>query len=103
MRGTAKVHLKHIRRSAVVTLPGKDNVPDDLAVDSTRDAVLQLQVHLGDSVLGEDGSIGDITWNNELAVYSYLAMEDFQSSLFQSVAATGRNCGLRDQTEKSNL
>ena len=37
------------------------NVPDDLAVDSAGDAVLELQVHLGDSVLGEDGGIRDIT------------------------------------------
>ena len=37
------------------------NVPDDLAVDSAGDAVLELQVHLGDGVLGEYGGIGDIT------------------------------------------
>lgn len=37
------------------------NVPDDLAVDSAGDAVLELQVHLGDRVLSEDGSLGDIT------------------------------------------
>ena len=37
------------------------NIPDDLAVNSARDAVLELQVHLGDSVLGEDGGIGDVT------------------------------------------
>jgi hypothetical protein len=30
-------------------------------VDSAGDAVLELQVHLGDSVLGEDGGIRDIT------------------------------------------
>lgn len=36
-------------------------VPNDLAVDSAGDAVLELQVHLGDGVLGEDGGIGDIT------------------------------------------
>lgn len=36
-------------------------VPNDLAVDSAGNAVLQLQVHLGDGVLGEDGSLGDIT------------------------------------------
>jgi hypothetical protein len=30
-------------------------------VDGARDAVLELQVHLGDGVLGEDGGIGDIT------------------------------------------
>lgn len=30
-------------------------------MDSAGDAVLKLQVHLGDSVLGEDRGIGDIT------------------------------------------
>ena len=38
-----------------------EDIPDDLAVDGARDAVLELQVHLGDGVLGEDGGIGDIT------------------------------------------
>lgn len=36
-------------------------VPDDLAVDGAGDAVLKLQVHLGDGVFCEDGGIGDIT------------------------------------------
>jgi hypothetical protein len=36
-------------------------IPNDLAVDGARDAVLELQVHLGDGVLGEDGGIRDIT------------------------------------------
>ena len=36
-------------------------VPNDLAVNGAGHAVLELQVHLGDSVLGEDGGIGDIT------------------------------------------
>lgn len=40
----------------------KDCVPNDLAVDSAGDAVLQLEVHLGDGVLGEDGGLGDITY-----------------------------------------
>lgn len=39
---------------------------DDLAVNSTRDAVLQLQVHLGYGVLGEDGGIRDITNGSRL-------------------------------------
>jgi hypothetical protein len=30
-------------------------------VDSAGDAVLQLEVHLGDGVVGEDGGVGDIT------------------------------------------
>lgn len=37
-------------------------VPNDLAVDSAGDAILQLEVHLGDGVVGEDGGIGDITY-----------------------------------------
>lgn len=36
-------------------------VPDNFAVDGTRDAVLEFEVHLGNCVLGEDGSIGDVT------------------------------------------
>lgn len=40
---------------------GGRSVPNDLAVDSARDAVLELQVHLGNGVLGEDGGVGDIT------------------------------------------
>jgi hypothetical protein len=36
-------------------------VPNDLAVDSAGDAVLQLQVHLGDGVVGENGGVRDIT------------------------------------------
>lgn len=40
---------------------GELSVPNDLAVNSAGDAVLELQVHLGDGVLGEDGSIRDIT------------------------------------------
>lgn len=39
----------------------RQNIPDDLAVNGARDAVLELQVHLGDGVLLEDGSIRDIT------------------------------------------
>jgi hypothetical protein len=29
-------------------------------MNSTADAVLQLEVHLGDGVLGEDGGVGDV-------------------------------------------
>lgn len=36
-------------------------VPDNLAVDGAGHAVLELQVHLGDGVFGEDRGIGDIT------------------------------------------
>jgi hypothetical protein len=40
----------------------REVVPNDLAVDSARHAVLQLEVHLGDGVVGEDGSVRDITY-----------------------------------------
>lgn len=38
----------------------------DLAVDGARDAVLQLQVHLGDGVVGEDGGVGNITYTKKI-------------------------------------
>lgn len=44
------------------------SVPDDLAVDSAGDAVLEFQVHLGNGVLGEDGGVGDITCNRAALV-----------------------------------
>lgn len=48
--------------------PSRTNVPNDLAVNGTRDAVLQLEVHLGDGVLGEDRGVRDVTcWRRLLA------------------------------------
>jgi hypothetical protein len=47
--------------SAQLSSPAGDkNVPHDLAVDGARDAVLQLQVHLGHRVLLEDGGIRNV-------------------------------------------
>lgn len=37
------------------------HVPDNLAVNGARDAVLQLEVHLGNRVLSEHRSVRDIT------------------------------------------
>ena len=37
------------------------NIPHNLAVDSARDAILQLQVHLRDGVFGVYGGFRDIT------------------------------------------
>lgn len=48
--------------------PSGTNVPNDLAVDSARDAVLQLEVHLGDGVLGKDRGVRDVTWRKEALV-----------------------------------
>lgn len=53
-------HYAIVRSWLPVFLEALD-VPHDLSVDGARDAVLELQVHLGDGVLREDGGIGDIT------------------------------------------
>ena len=39
---------------------------NDLAVDGARNAVLQLEVHLGNGVLGEDRGVRDITNSSRL-------------------------------------
>jgi hypothetical protein len=57
-QGSSEAHTQPWRSRHT---PGEDNVPDNLAVDGARDTVLQLQVHLGDGVLREDGGIGDVT------------------------------------------
>jgi hypothetical protein len=62
-QGSSEAHTQP-RRSCHT--PGKDNVPDNLAVNGARDAVLQLQVHLGYGVLREDGGIRDVTYNSSL-------------------------------------
>ena len=36
------------------------HIPNYLAVDSARDAVLQFEIHFGHGVVGEDGGVGDI-------------------------------------------
>lgn len=50
----------------MLSLPRQYNVPNDLAVDGARNAVLQLKVHLGDGVVGEDRSVRDITNSGRL-------------------------------------
>jgi len=42
------------------------DIPDNLSVDGAGNAVLELQVHLWDGVLGEDGSVRDITCKNNI-------------------------------------
>lgn len=54
--------------------------PDDLSVDGARNAVLQLQVHLGDCVLLEDGGIADITCVAAERSASHLANRSEQHS-----------------------
>jgi hypothetical protein len=52
-------------------------LPNDLAVDSARDAVLQLEVHLGNGVFREYGCIRDITCNT---LYQHMVRKGRSSS-----------------------
>lgn len=54
-----------LRDGGVACRARRTNVPDNLAMNGARDAVLQLEVHLGNGVLGEDGGIRDITCERE--------------------------------------
>lgn len=38
----------------------RGDVPDNLSVDGARDAVLQLQVHLGNCILVKDGRLANV-------------------------------------------
>ena len=53
--------LSFFHHTELWVLGATESVPNNLAVDSAGHTVLQLQVHLGDGVVGEDGSLGDIT------------------------------------------
>jgi hypothetical protein len=48
---------------------GGEDIPDDLAVDGARNAVLELEVHLGDRVLSEDRGVRDVTCVHILSVH----------------------------------
>lgn len=62
-------------------------VPNNLAVDSAGDAVLQLQVHLGDGVVGEDGGVRDITCRVEKRTsQSDVVFQDGSNSVHSCVA-----------------
>ena len=41
----------------------KEAVPDDLAVNGTGNAVLELEIHLWNRIFGENGGIRDIACN----------------------------------------
>ena len=45
------------------------DIPNDLAVDGARNAVLELEVHLGDRVLSEDRGVRDVTCVHILSVH----------------------------------
>lgn len=43
-------------------------------MNGARDAVLQLEVHLGDGVLGEDRGVRDVTCRNEVSSRFWLEL-----------------------------
>ena len=49
-------------------------IPNDLAVNGARNAVLELEVHLGHRVLGEDGGVRDVTCVDVLSAYCVLPL-----------------------------
>ena len=61
------------RAKAACAVSGED-IPDDLAVDGARNAVLELEVHLGDRVLSEDRGVGDVTCVHILSVHRFLVL-----------------------------
>ena len=64
-----------IRRAAKGDRAGCSvDVPNDLAVDGARDAVLELEVHLGHRVLGEDRGVRDVTCGNVRSVCCVLPL-----------------------------
>lgn len=57
------ISAAHVAEMAHVVVPAIwTNVPDNLAVDRARDAVLQLEVHLGNRVFIKHRGVRDITW-----------------------------------------
>jgi hypothetical protein len=59
--GVSRCHFECAGQRDAIALGGSKNIPDDLAVDGARDAVLELEVHLGHRVLSEDGGVRDVT------------------------------------------
>ena len=60
-----------MRRARGARAVGGEDIPDDLAVDGARNAVLELEVHLGDRVLSEDRGVRDVTCRYILSVHRF--------------------------------
>ena len=63
-----------MRKARGARAVGGEDIPDDLAVDGARDAVLELEVHLGDRVLSEDRGVRDVTCVHILSVHRFLVL-----------------------------
>jgi hypothetical protein len=60
-----------MRRARAARAVSGEDIPNDLAVDSARNAVLELEVHLGDRVLSEDRGVRDVTCVHILSVHQF--------------------------------
>lgn len=69
------------------------DVPDNLAMDGAGDAVLELEVHLGDRVLGEDGGVRDVTCVGILSVHQFSFIPD-SSLVSSSSVSCARSIGV---------
>ena len=63
-----------MRRARAARAVSGEDIPNDLAVDGARNAVLELEVHLGHRVLGEDGGVRDVTCVDILSAYCVLLL-----------------------------
>ena len=63
-----------MRRARAARAVSGEDIPNDLAVDGARNAVLELEVHLGHRVLGEDGGVRDVTCVDVLSAYCVLPL-----------------------------
>lgn len=79
-----------MRRARGARAVGGEDIPDDLAVDGARNAVLELEVHLGDRVLSEDRGVGDVTCVHILLVHQFLIIS-FTPLPFSSSVLVAQN------------
>ena len=63
-----------MRRARAARAVSGEDIPNDLAVDGARNAVLELEVHLGDRVLSEDRGVRDVTCVDILSAYCVLLL-----------------------------
>ena len=82
-----------MRKARGARAVGGEDIPDDLAVDGARDAVLELEVHLGDGVLLEDGGVRDVTCEEMVSLLQIRGLSSCEAR------ATGRGLCSSDATE----
>ena len=79
-----------MRRARGARAVGGEDIPDDLAVDGARNAVLELEVHLGDRVLSEDRGVRDVTCVHIMLVHQFLIIS-FTPLPFSSSVLVAQN------------